>query len=120
MWMFGMMTTMFKIFLQFVISGSIVVGATYLASHVNQKWAGLLVAAPLLTLITYIFLSLNSSQGDLKQYLLSALLFMIPAALFIASLYVLSGRLNFALNLFVSFIVYCAVVLAIYFGKQLL
>ena len=48
---------MLKIFLQFVISGLVVVCATALGQRVGQKWARLLVAFPIWTILTYIFLS---------------------------------------------------------------
>ena len=105
---------MVKILLQFVISGLIVVLATYLSPRIGQKWAGLIVAAPLLTLLTFVFLSLDHTNGSLREYLLSSLIFMIPAAAFILCLMLLSDRLNFVANIAVSFCVYGVVVLCLY------
>ena len=105
---------MLKALAQFIISGSIVVIASYVSPKFGQKWAGLIVAAPLLTLLTFTFLSLDSSNGNLRDYLISALLYMIPAALFILCLLILSTRMNFFFNIIFSFCVYSAVVLCIY------
>lgn len=105
---------MLKALAQFIISGSVVVLAGYLSTKLGQKWAGLLVAAPLLTLLTFIFLSLDGSGGNLREYLASALVFMIPAAVFILALLVFSAHLNVMLNILVSLGIYVAVVLAIY------
>jgi uncharacterized membrane protein (GlpM family) len=105
---------MLKMLAQFIISGSIVVAATYIAPRFGQKWAGLLVAAPLLTLLTFIFLSINSTSGNLRDYLASALVFTVPAALFIGCLLLFSGRLNFIVNILCSAVVYAVVVLVIY------
>jgi len=102
---------MLKIILQFVISGTIVVLAGYLANKVGQRWAGLLVAAPLLTLITFVFLSIDSSTRSLQEYLSSALVYMIPAAVFIGMLYLLSPRLHVVATVSVSVVAYAAIVL---------
>jgi len=79
---------------QFIISGSIVVGATLLAKHIDAKWSGLLVALPIMTILGFIFIASSSSQIVTQRYLLSALMFMIPAAIYILSLYLLVGRTN--------------------------
>lgn len=107
------MNVTLKMIAQFIISGSVVVLATYIAPRFGQKWAGLLVAAPLLTLLTFIFLSIDSSSGSLREYLISALVFMIPAAVFIAMLLVLN-RLNFVLNIAISFCFYAAIAVLLY------
>jgi uncharacterized membrane protein (GlpM family) len=91
----------FFLFLQFILSGSIVVGATLLAKHVDEKWAGLLVALPLLTLLGFIFMT---GDVDKSKYLLSAILFMIPAALYLISLLLLHSRMHIAYALAVSLI----------------
>jgi len=97
---------MLKTIAQFIISGTIVILATYLSPRVGQKWAGLLVAAPLLTLLTFVFLSMGNPTLNLKGYLLSALLYMIPAALCILSMLLLSQRVHFVLNILISLTVY--------------
>jgi uncharacterized membrane protein (GlpM family) len=105
---------MFKTTAQFIISGSIVVLANYVSPKLGQKWAGLIVAAPLLTLLTFIFLSMNPSSGSLQNYLTSALIFMVPAAGFIACLLLFSTRLNFIANIMASFCVFALGVFCIY------
>jgi len=77
---------MLKMLLQFVISGTIVVVATAVGQKVSQKWAGLIVALPLWTILVYVFLLLNNKTANHHEYLLSALVFMIPAAIFLTSL----------------------------------
>src|SRR3954462_10927047 len=102
---------MIKMLCQFVISGSVVVLASYVAPRFGQKWAGLIVAAPLLTLLTFIFLSIDRSNGSLHDYLLSALIFMIPAAFFIACLLLFADRMNFVVNILMSFCLSSCIVL---------
>ena len=83
-----------KLLLQFVVSGSVVVGATLLAKHVDAKWAGLLVALPIMTILGYIFIQSSNSSADTIKYLQSALLFMIPAAIYIGSVLVLHNKVG--------------------------
>jgi uncharacterized membrane protein (GlpM family) len=111
------MAIMFKIILQFIISGSIVVLATYLSPKIGQKWAGLIVAAPLLTLLTFIFLSVESSNTHLRDYLVAALIYMVPAAIFIGSLIIFSDRLHFIPNILVSFMFYAVCVFVVHLIK---
>lgn len=105
---------MYKMLAQFIISGSIVVLASYVSPKFGQKWAGLIVAAPLLTLLTFIFLSLDPQNGNLREYLTGAIIFMIPAALFILCLLLFSNRLHFALNIVASLCVFSLATLLIY------
>lgn len=90
--------------LQFVVSGLVVVGATVLSKLVDSKWAGLLVALPIMTVLGFIFISTNSSYVITQRYLLSALLFMIPAAVYLLSLYLLLGKVNLFTNCLLSII----------------
>jgi hypothetical protein len=79
--------------LQFIISGSVVVAATAIGERVGQKWSGLLVAFPIWTILTYIFLSLNNKNVSHHEYLLASLVFMIPAAVFIVMLMMLHNQI---------------------------
>lgn len=65
------------------------VAATAIGERVGQKWSGLLVAFPIWTILTYIFLSLNNKNVSHHEYLLASLVFMIPAAVFIVVLMML-------------------------------
>lgn len=92
---------------QFIISGSIVVCATLISKNFDSKWSGLLVALPIMTILGYIFISLNTDNTDkiiAQRYLISALIFMIPAAIYILSLYLLNDKLPLYANLFLSII----------------
>ena len=96
--------------LEFIISGIIVVAATLVAKQVDPKWSGLIVAAPLLSLLTYFFLSYQKEAVAIKQYLLAALLFMVPAAVFLGSLYLFSGKVPLGLNLLIGALLFSVVV----------
>lgn len=101
-----------KLLVQFLVSGGIVTTATFMAPRLGQKWAGLIVAAPLITLITFVFLSMESKTDSLHDYLLSALLFMIPAAVFIGCLLFFNGKMHFVINVLISFCIFAVVVWA--------
>ncbi|MFT4311200.1 MAG: hypothetical protein ACMXX7_01085 [Candidatus Woesearchaeota archaeon] len=90
--------------LQFIIAGIVVVGASLLSSYLDSKWAGLLVALPTMTLLGLIFISFNSTDIITKRYLLSSIIFMIPAAIYLISLYLLFGKVSLGLNLLISLI----------------
>ncbi len=83
-----------KLLLQFVVSGGVVVGATLLARHVDAKWAGLLVALPIMTILGYIFIQSSNSSADTTKYLQSALIFMVPAAVYIGSVLILHSKIG--------------------------
>jgi len=102
-----------QIILQFVIAGTIVVGATLISKSFDSKWAGLLVALPVMTILGFIFISINTTGTITQRYLLSALIFMIPAAVYILSLYLLFGRVSLVSNCLISIIPFGVVVFII-------
>lgn len=105
------------IILQFLISGSVVVGATILATYIDSKWAGLLVALPIMTVLGFIFISLHNDAVTTQRYLISALIFMIPAAIYIASILLLHYRFSILVSLFLSLIPFG---IAIYFIQRII
>ena len=88
--------------MQFVLSGAIVVGATFIADKLDSKWSGLLVALPVMTILGFIFISLNTNGVITQRYLLSAFLFMIPTAIYVLSLYLFLGKVNLTGNILLS------------------
>ena len=46
-----------------------VLGATLLSKHFDSKWAGLLVALPIMTILGFIFISSNTSFEVTQRYL---------------------------------------------------
>ena len=102
-----------QIILQFIISGAVVVGATLLSKSFDSKWAGLLVALPIMTLLGFIFISMNTGATVTQRYLISALIFMLPAAIYILSLYLLFGKVNLVTNCLISIIPFGIVVFII-------
>lgn len=93
-----------QIILQFFISGIVVVGATLISKSIDSKWGGLIVALPIMTLLGLVFISGGSDIASTQKYLLSALLFMIPAAIYILSLYLLYEKVNLVTNCLISIV----------------
>lgn len=96
---------MLKLIFQFLISGSVVVAATAIGERAGQKWSGLLVAFPIWTILTYIFLSLNNKNVGHQEYLLASLVFMFPAAIYIGTLMIFN-KSNPWLSLIAGLMVY--------------
>jgi uncharacterized membrane protein (GlpM family) len=103
----------YQTILQFLLSGAVVVIATILSKSFDSKWAGLLVALPTMTILGLIFISINTTTTITQRYLLSALLFMIPAAVYILSVYMLFEKVNLVLNCLISIIPFGIVVFVI-------
>jgi uncharacterized membrane protein (GlpM family) len=93
-----------QLVIQFLISGFVVVGATIISKSFDSKWAGLLVALPVMTILGLIFISSNTNEIVTQRYLLSALIFMIPAAVYLFSIYFLFGKFSLLINCIISFI----------------
>jgi len=52
----------------------------------------------------FVFISTNTSFEVTQRYLQSALIFMIPAAIYILSIYLMLGKVNLVINCLVSII----------------
>jgi uncharacterized membrane protein (GlpM family) len=103
--------------MQFVVAGSVVVGATVLAKHVDPKWSGLLVALPIMTIVALLFIQIGASQEDVQKYLKSALIFMIPAAIYIASILAINQKAGTIISLFIAIVPF---ILAVYAVQKLI
>ncbi len=99
--------TIFK----FVIGGGMVVGITWLARYVDPKYGGILVAAPIVTTLAFLFTYAESGNLITHQLVLASLSFLIPTLLFVLVLYLLMFRLSFIVSLMGAFIIWIAGVL---------
>ncbi|ABS56550.1 conserved hypothetical protein [Methanoregula boonei 6A8] len=78
--------------LKFIIGGSVIVGVTVLAEHLDPKYGGLLAAAPIITTLAILFTSTGAGQEVGRQLAIGAFWFAIPTLLFLLALYFLMGR----------------------------
>jgi len=79
-------------FLKFIVGGSIIVGVTLLAEHVNPRYGGMLAAAPIITTIAFLFTYSEAGRETTRQLVSSAFWFAIPSVLFLPTLYFMMNR----------------------------
>ncbi|MDD1678699.1 MAG: hypothetical protein LUO93_05895 [Methanomicrobiales archaeon] len=72
-----------------------VVGITWLARYMEPKYGGILVAAPIITTIAFLFTYAENGAQVTQQLALASFSFMIPTILFVLALYLLMYRFSF-------------------------
>jgi uncharacterized membrane protein (GlpM family) len=100
--------------LKFIIGGSVIVGVTVLAEHVDPKYGGLLAAAPIITTLAILFTSTDVGQDIARQLAIDSFWFVIPTMLFLLTLYFLMGRYPLAPSLGGALLVWAAGACAMY------
>ena len=78
--------------LKFLIGGGVLVGVTVLAREVDPKYGGILVAAPILSTLAFLFTYSEAGQETARALIVSAFWFAIPTLLFLLALYLLLSR----------------------------
>ncbi|HII99807.1 MAG TPA: DUF3147 family protein [Methanoregula sp.] len=78
--------------IRFLVGGSIIVGVTYLALQVDPKYGGILAAAPITTMLAFLFTYSESGVATSRELLISMFWFAIPTILFILVLWLLMAR----------------------------
>jgi uncharacterized membrane protein (GlpM family) len=103
--------TIFK----FLIGGGMVVGVTWLSRFVDPKYGGILIAAPIVTTIAFLFTYVENGTQTTQQLVLASFSFMIPTLLFVLALFLLMYRFSFVLSMAVAYLVWITGVLALNF-----
>ena len=78
--------------LKFVVGGSVIVGVTLLAEHVDPRYGGMLAAAPIITTIAFLFTYSEAGRETTRQLAMSAFWFAIPTMLFLLAFWFLTSR----------------------------
>ncbi|NMB78176.1 MAG: DUF3147 family protein [Methanomicrobiales archaeon] len=78
--------------IRFLVGGSVIAGVMYLALQVDPKYGGILAAAPITTLLAFIFTFSEAGEATSRQLLISMFWFAIPTLFFILVLWYLMGR----------------------------
>lgn len=78
--------------IRFIVGGSVIAGVTWLALQVDPKYGGILAAAPITTLLAFIFTYADAGQATSQQLLISMFWFAIPTLFFILVLWYLVAR----------------------------
>lgn len=85
--------------LKFVVGGLIVAGTTVLTEHINPRYGGLLAAAPIILTLSLVFVSIDTNADITQQLAQNSFYFIIPTAIFLATLALLMNRFSFAQSL---------------------
>jgi uncharacterized membrane protein (GlpM family) len=80
--------------LKFVIGGSVIVGVTLLAEHVDPRYAGMLAAAPIITTLAFLFTFAEAGRQTTQHLVISAFWFAIPTLMFLLAFYFLMNRFS--------------------------
>ena len=101
--------------LKFLVGGGMVVGVTWLSRFVDPKYGGILIAAPIVTTIAFLFTYAENGAQTTQQLVLASFSFMIPTLLFVLVLFLLMYRFSFVLSLIMAYLVWITGVLALNF-----
>lgn len=83
---------LFYLLLVFLAGGSMVAGTTYIADIIDPRYGGILAVAPIITSVSIIFTGIHATQERTQALVVGSLIFLIPCALFLLSLYLLLNR----------------------------
>jgi uncharacterized membrane protein (GlpM family) len=86
-------------FLKFIIGGSIIVGVTVLAEHVDPRYGGILAAAPMITTLAFIFTWSETGRQTAQQLVIATFWFVIPTMVFLLAFYFLMSRFSLLMTL---------------------
>jgi len=78
--------------IRFIVGGSVIAGVTWLALQVDPKYGGILAAAPITTLLAFLFTYADAGQATSQELLISMFWFAIPTLFFILVLWYLLAR----------------------------
>jgi uncharacterized membrane protein (GlpM family) len=98
---------------KFLVGGGMIVGITWLARYVDPKYGGILVAAPVITTIAFIFTYAESGALTTQQLVMASFSFLIPTVLFVLALFFLMYRISFVPSLIAAYVIWIAGVLAV-------
>jgi uncharacterized membrane protein (GlpM family) len=98
-------------FLKFIIGGTIIVGVTLLAEHVDPRYGGILAAAPMITTLAFIITYSEAGRQTTQQLVIATFWFMIPMLLFLVAFYYLMERFSLLMSLGGAYGIWIAAVL---------
>jgi uncharacterized membrane protein (GlpM family) len=79
-------------FLKFIIGGSVIVGVTMIAEHMDPRYGGMLAAAPVITTLAFLFTYSEAGLETTRQLVVSAFYFAIPSLMFLLVFWFLMYR----------------------------
>ncbi|HOW33192.1 MAG TPA: DUF3147 family protein [Methanoregulaceae archaeon] len=94
--------TLFK----FLVGGGMVVGVTWLSRFVDPRYGGILIAAPIVTTLAFIFTYVENGSRTTQELVLASFSFMIPTLLFVLALFLLMNRYPFISSLVAAYLIW--------------
>jgi len=101
--------TLFK----FLVGGGMVVAVTWLSRFVDPKYGGILIAAPIVTTLAFIFTYVENGAQTTQELVLASFTVMIPTLLFVLALFLLMGRFPFIPSLVTAYLIWLAGILVL-------
>ncbi|MEI7856347.1 MAG: GlpM family protein [Methanomicrobiales archaeon] len=80
--------------LKFIIGGSVIVGVTFLAEHVDPRYGGMIAAAPIITTLAFLFTYSEAGRETTRQLVISTFWFAIPTIMFLLAFWLLMNRFS--------------------------
>lgn len=99
--------------IRFIVGGSVIAGVTWLALQVDPRYGGILAAAPITTLLAFLFTYTDAGHATSRDLLIAMFWFAIPTLLFIVLLWYLMGRYPVLPSLGGAFLFWLAAVVAL-------
>jgi uncharacterized membrane protein (GlpM family) len=99
--------------LKFIIGGSVIVGVTLLAEHVDPRYGGMLAAAPIITTLAFLFTYSEAGRETTHQLVISAFYFAIPSLIFLLVFYFLMERFSLLMSLSGAYGIWIGAVLVV-------
>lgn len=99
--------------LKFILGGSVILAVTLLAGKIHPKYGGLIAVAPIITVLSFIFIRYESGIQTTQQTVLFSIYYLIPTVIFLITLYFLLYKLNFISSLVVSYLLWICVILVL-------
>jgi uncharacterized membrane protein (GlpM family) len=85
--------------LKFVMGGSIIVGVTVLAKHMDPRYGGILAAAPMITTLAFLFTWSEAGRQTTQHLVIATFWFVIPTMVFLLAFYFLMSRFSLLMTL---------------------
>lgn len=102
-----------KYFLYFLIGGTVVSAATYLASHARSLMAAFIANMPVITLITFLAIYHEAGQKAVTSYAVGLVIMLLPWLAYIFSIIFLGQTIGFSSSLVTGLLLYFIIAAAI-------
>jgi len=80
---------------QFILGGGVVVGMSYLATHIDPKYSAILYGIPIQFLIAIIFINLGAKEGLILELTKQSIFYTLILISFLVLFYFLSKNFEF-------------------------